>query len=313
DPTRGVTLVQEAMNGSDKPDLVIPGVSSNEALAVAPLLERSRTVGIATVASALLNDPKKYPYFFSAAFPADDAVKAAAVFLAKQTGVKKVALVAPADAIGDATEQNFSASMKAQGLTGTTFRFPSDGVDYTPTFQKAASSGADWILMEGAGGQVPIMLSSREKAGADSIPTIVGPTASSQPLLDLAKGDQLTNLYPTLLPTQVYIDPAARSKEFSDFLARVMKQGDLVTPIQVYANGWDMVRIWANAVKRSDGKTDGATIKKALESEPAKKAGDQFPVYSGQYSASNHFHGGHPEDFTFAQLTGKKDGALLTK
>ncbi|MCW2757260.1 MAG: branched-chain amino acid transporter substrate-binding protein, partial [Nocardioidaceae bacterium] len=42
DPTRGVTLVQEQLNGDNPPDLVIPGVSSNEALAVAPLLARSK-------------------------------------------------------------------------------------------------------------------------------------------------------------------------------------------------------------------------------------------------------------------------------
>jgi branched-chain amino acid transport system substrate-binding protein len=313
DPTRAVTVLQGELNGSSKPDLVIAGVGSNEALAMAPLLARSKTVGIASAVSPKLNDPGLYPYFFSEAFPASDQVKAAGVYLAAKGDVKKVALVAPSDALGDGTAANFAAAFTGGTIQTQVFRFPTDAVDFTPVLQKTAAWKPDWIYMEGSGAQAPILLASREKAGANSIKTIAGATASSQPLLKLGKGKQLENLYATLTPNAAYIEPAKRSEEFNAFFKAIQAQGALVTSPYVYSVGWDNVAIWAKALGRVSGDITGEKVKAAMESEPAKAAGAQFPVYSGQYSATNHMHGGHPEDFLFAQLQEYKDGMLVIK
>jgi branched-chain amino acid transport system substrate-binding protein len=313
DPTRAVSVLQAELSGSNKPDLVIAGVGSNEALAMAPLLARNKTIGIASAVSPKLNDPGLYPYFFSEAFPASDQVKAAAVYLAGLGNVKKVALVAPSDALGDGTAANFAAAFTGGSIQTQVFRFPTDAVDFTPVLQKTLASKPDWIYMEGSGAQAPILLASREKAGATSIKTIAGATASSQPLLKLGKGKQLENLYATLTPNAAYIDPSKRSDEFNAFFKGIQDQGALVTSPYVYSVGWDNVSIWVKALGRVSGDITGEKVKTALESEPAKEPGAQFPVYSGQYTPTNHMHGGHPEDFTFAQLEGYKDGMLVTK
>jgi branched-chain amino acid transport system substrate-binding protein len=313
DPTRAVTLLQGELTGQAKPDLVIAGVGSNEALAMAPLLARNKVVGIASAVSPKLNDPGLYPYFFSEAFPASDQVKAAAVYLEGLGDVKKVALVAPSDALGDGTAANFSAAFTGGSIATQVFRFPTDAVDFTPILQKTAAYKPDWIYMEGSGAQAPILLASREKAGATSIKTIAGATASSQPLLKLGKGQQLNNLYATLTPNAAYIEPAKRTEEFNAFFTAIKGQGALATSPYVYSVGWDNISIWAKALSRVDGTVTGEKVKAALESEPAKESGAQFPVYSGQYSPTNHMHGGHPEDFTFAQLQEYKDEMLVIK
>jgi branched-chain amino acid transport system substrate-binding protein len=313
DPTRAVSLLQAELTGSAKPDLVIAGVGSNEALAMAPLLARNKVVGIASAVSPKLNDPGLYPYFFSEAFPASDQVKAAAVYLEGLGNVKKVALVAPSDALGDGTAANFAAAFSGGSIETQVFRFPTDAVDFTPILQKTAAYKPDWIYMEGSGAQAPILLASREKAGATSIKTIAGATASSQPLLKLGKGQQLTNLYATLTPNAAYIEPSKRSEEFNAFFSAIKAQGALATSPYVYSVGWDNISIWAKALARVEGDVTGEKVKAALESEPAKDPGAQFPVYSGQYSPTNHMHGGHPEDFTFAQLQEYKDDMLVIK
>jgi ABC-type branched-subunit amino acid transport system substrate-binding protein len=313
DPTRAVSVLQAELTGDAKPDLVIAGVGSNEALAMAPLLARNKVVGIASAVSPKLNDPKQYPYFFSQAFPASDQVKAAAVYLEGLGNVKKVALVAPSDALGDGTAANFAAAFTGGTIKTEVFRFPTDAVDFTPILQKTVASKPDWIYMEGSGAQAPILLASREKAGATSIKTIAGATASSQPLLELGKGEQLTNLYATLTPNAAYIEPSKRTEEFNEFFSRVREQGPLATTPYVYSVGWDNISIWAKALERIDGDITGEKVKAAFESEPAKEPGAQFPVFSGQYTPDNHMHGGHPEDFTFAQLQEKKDDMLVIK
>ncbi|MCU1494567.1 MAG: hypothetical protein JWO62_2331 [Acidimicrobiaceae bacterium] len=313
DPTRAVTLLQGELTGNAKPDLVIAGVGSNEALAMAPLLARNKVVGIASAVSPKLNDPGLYPYFFSEAFPASDQVKAAAVYLEGLGNVKKVALVAPSDALGDGTAANFAAAFTGGTIATQVFRFPTDAVDFTPILQKTAAYKPDWIYMEGSGAQAPILLASREKAGATGIKTIAGATASSQPLLKLGKGQQLTNLYATLTPNAAYIEPAKRNEEFNAFFAAIRSQGALATSPYVYSVGWDNISIWAKALARVEGDVTGEKVKTAMESEPAKASSAQFPVYSGQYSTTNHMHGGHPEDFTFAQLQEYKDDMLVIK
>ena len=313
DPTRAVSAVQDAVQGDKKPDLIIAGVSSNEALAVAPLLTRSKIIGIASAASPAVNDPEKYPYFFSQAFPTTDSIAAGAEFIQDNGGAKRVALIAASDAIGDATEASSSEAFKAAGISTRAFRFDPKAVDITPVFQKAASFKPDWIYMEGSGSQTAVLLDGRTKAGLDEMPTVLGPTGSSLPLHEIATDAQRENLYATLPPNSVYVDPADRTDEFSAFLKRINDQGKLATTPYMYSVGWDNVMIWAKAAEKVDGDITGDAVKKILESEEGKEDGAQFPVYSGAYTPDNHMHSGANGDFTFGRVTGLKEDAVVIK
>jgi branched-chain amino acid transport system substrate-binding protein len=310
DPTRGVTLIQEQITGNDKPDLVIPGISSNEALAAAPILSRAEVLTIQAAASTLLDDVEKYPYFFSTVLTHEVIYESMVDFIEETDAqASKIALIAPEDAIGDATQQFFDGAFGDSGFATTEHRFKGDAVDISPVFAAAMAEDPDWIVMEGAGAQVATLVASRLKAGAESVPTIVGSSASSQPILDISTEAQRENLYNTLAPGEAWVEPKDRSEEFAKFVDAVKAQGELESPLSVYEAGRDAMYIWSRGVDAVDGEITGSSVKDALEN-----LGDyedpQVPAYGGGggYSAESHFHPGKAEDFTFGRIIEKRDG-----
>lgn len=253
DPTRGVTLVQDAIAADPKPDLVVTGVSSNEALAVAPVLARSEIVGIGPASSADLADPEKYPYFWGQSALQKYLLAGVAEYLADE-GAKKIAFVGPDDALGDAISEALIGEVESNGIEVAEHLFKADAVDVTPAFQAALADDPDWIYMDAAGTQAGTLLASRVKAGAETVPTLAGVVMGSQPLIKLSEGtNQMDNVYLVMLPNQYFVDPADRSDQFTAFLDGVQAQGPIEVSLSTYAAGWDIVQIWADAVSQVEG------------------------------------------------------------
>lgn len=315
DPTRGVTLIQDAISGDDKPDLVIPGISSNEALAAAPILMRAEVVTIQAAATPMLDNVEEYPFFFSTVVTHGVIYEGMLEFIEKtDSDVRKVALVAPEDAIGDATKKFFDAAFGESGMEITEHRYKGDAVDVTPVFQAAMADDPDWIVMEGAGAQVATMVTSRQKAGAEKIPTIVGSNASSQPILDISNEAQRENLYNTIAPGELWVEPEDRSEDFATFVDRILDGGDLDSPLSVYAAGWDALYIWARAVESIDGEVTSQAVKEALETL-SEYEDEMVPAYGGGggYTKESHYHPGLASDFTFGQIVEVRDGMSVLK
>ncbi len=264
DPTRGVTLVQDAIASDAKPDLVVTGVSSNEALALAPVLSRSEVVGIGPASSLALNDPVKYPYFWSQSAAQQYLIAGVADYV-KKAGGKKITFVGTDDALGDAIADALHSGAEKDNLTITEHRFKADAVDVTPAFQAAVADKPDFIYMDAAGTQAGTLLTSREKGGATGIDTIAGVVMASQPLLDLAKGtDEMDKVKTVFLPTAFYTPPAKRSAQFAEFYKDVTAQGPLEVPLSTYAAGWDTIKIWADAVGQVKGDITGPSVRDQL-------------------------------------------------
>jgi branched-chain amino acid transport system substrate-binding protein len=311
DPTRGVTVVQQALTSDRHPEVVFPGVSSNEALAVAPLLTREKIPHIVSASTPKLDDVNQYPYTFSYAGKQADYVAGVREFVAQEGGGDRIALAVPNDALGEAAAMSFE-EVFADSETEVSY-FDPEAVDFTPTYQKLIASRPDWIMMEGAGGQVPIMLASRVKAGGESIPTILGITASSAPLLDFASEEQRVNVYSTLLPLQRYIDPKDRSDEFVEFNERVTAQGPLEVSLAIYASGWDMIGLWARAAEQAGEDASGDEVVAALEDLTISEDDTQFPMFGAEYSAESHYPEGVPTRIEFGQVQATKDGMLIVE
>jgi len=312
DPTRGVTLLQEALNSDKRPDAVFPGVSSNEARAVAPLLTREKIPHFVSASTPKLDDVKQFPYVFSYAGKQADYVAGVREFLAeKGSDADRIALAVPNDALGDAAAASFK-EVFADRDTSVAY-FDADAVDFTPTLQKLMAGKPDWIMMEGAGAQVPIMLSSRVKAGAQDVPTILGVTASSAPILDFASAEQRDNVYSTLLPLQRYIEPQDRSEEFVEFEKRVTEQGPLEVSLAIYGSGWDMIGLWARAAEKAGEDATGDDVVKALEDLELSKDDTQFPMFGADYDDKSHYPYGVEKRIGFGQVVAEKDGMLIVE
>lgn len=309
DPTRGVTLVQESLSSDARPDVVLPGVSSNETLAVAPLLMREKVPVMASISSPALDDVEQFPYMFSYCALQRDYLVGGLEFMKNSGDLNRVALVVPNDALGDGVIDGFEEIFA--DVDTEVIQFDGESVDFTPAFQKAAAFDPDWIITEGAGAQVPAILSSRVKAGAEEIPTIAGVTASTQPLLEISQGKQLNNLYATMLPLQAYVEPEDRSDEFNEFAKRVNAQGPLEQPLATYAAGWDLVGLWARGVEQTGGDGSAEAITEALENLELTEDDKQFPMFGGDYTTESHFPQNVEDYMKFGVLKSEKDGMLV--
>jgi branched-chain amino acid transport system substrate-binding protein len=311
DPTRGVTLIQDAVTGDNPPDLVIPGVSSNEALAAAPLLSRNKVIGLSPASSSALNDPAKYPYFFSQSALQRDILKAVATFLGEQGDVASVAFVGPDDALGDAISTEASTAFDEAGIEFTDHRFKADAVDVTPAFQAALGDSPDWIYMDAPGTQAGTLLSSRVKAGAEDVPTLAGVVVGSQPLLELA-GDtnQMDNVSLVYLPTQHWLPEEERSDQMKALIEGIKAEGDIEVALSTYAAGWDSVMLWADAVKQVDGDVTAEAVRDALMN--LSEDHDRL-FYRVTYSEESNFPQAQPDEFRIGQPLGVEDGMFQLK
>jgi branched-chain amino acid transport system substrate-binding protein len=313
-PTTAASELLSAVSGGSPPDDVIPGASSNEALAMAPLLTRYKVVSVGPDSDPALDNPAKYPYLFGQGWVASTAVAIAAKWIASHPGVKKVAIITSNDALGQSDVPAFQATLKAMGVSSVVELFDPTATDYTATFQAAAAAKPDWVWMDGAGGEVPIMLSSRVKANLGNVPTVIGNVASSGPLLTYAKGtNQLANTYATLGPMGAVVPASQQGPQFKAMLGLLDKQGPLVVPLFVYATGWDVVNYFVMGAENLHGKPlTGPNLANSLEHLSAPTDA-QFPMYRPTFTTQTHNPRVQPSSFTFGQETGVQDGMVVLK
>ncbi|CAN5322478.1 hypothetical protein BH09ACT10_BH09ACT10_26940 [soil metagenome] len=310
DPASGAEIVRAALQRSPKPDLVIPGASSIEALAAAPVLGEHQVIGLSPASSSALDDPDKYPFFFGQSALQKHILAAVASFMRTHGTTARVAVVTPSDGLGDAINQQLEGAFGPFGITTTQHRYDPSSSDYSSTFEQAKATNPDWIYMEGAGNQAATVLVSRVAAGCGDIPSITGTAAGSVPLLDFAKGtNQMDNVWVIMLPTVAYVAPEDRDEQFAAFVAGVEKQGPLEAPLATYAGGWDSVILWADAVKNVDGELTSSAVRHSLINLPP--ASRLF--YRTTYSAASNFVTAQPDEITVAQVESVRDGMYVFK
>jgi len=312
DPTKAVTLLREELSGRDQPDLVVTGVSSNESLAMAPLLTREKIIGMSNISSPKLDDREQFPYFFSTAIQQRDLMAAAARFLGTQGGPKRVALVVQDDALRQAVEPVFTEQMAVAGHTTSVHPFAPDSLDIAPAFEAAKAAGADWIYVDAVGAAVPRVFEGRLKAGAETIPAIGGSGIGTTAFTDNSTPAQRAGFHPALYPLTAYIAPEKRSPELTTLFERVGgNSGPLPMPISIYAYGWDTVRIWAAGVRQA-GSADAEAVTKALENLRVSKQEGGWLMWSRLYGPNTHFPQPGPDDVIFKQVTGRQDTMFVT-
>lgn len=313
DPTRAVTLLQEYVAENGKPDFVAAGQTSNEALALAPLLTRDQLIGMASVSSPALDDPEAFPYFFSTAVKQADVTAAAAAFLADQGDVEHVGLVITNDALRDAVEPALQTALDAEGIELSVHSFDPESIDVSSAFTEARAAGADWIYADSIGTVVPRLFEGRIKAGAEDIPTIGGSGIAVSPFTDFTTEQQRENFYPILYPLTHYVAPEDRSDALDDFMGRLGDLSELPVTINTHAYGWDQVMIWAAAVEQA-GSADADAVRDALEDlelSGADAADQPWVLWRNLYVTDSHFPQVTADEFAISQVTGEREDTML--
>ena len=154
-PEKGITALKKLVL-EDKVDVLVGCYSSGVALALQPYLAKYKTVFIATgTASKTLTDNvekdyKKLRYFFRDMINSDRqqqwATKFLTEFVNKKLGFTKFAILAENTMWVQAYAPNLKKDLEKAGLDVVFYEmFDIDIKDFSPTFVKAKSTGAQWI------------------------------------------------------------------------------------------------------------------------------------------------------------------------
>jgi len=155
-PEKGITALKKLVL-EDKVDVLVGCYSSGVALALQPYLPKYKIVYIAsgTASIALTNNVKKnykmYKYFFRHMINSDIrqqkwATKFLTEFVHSQLGYKKFAILAENTKWVHEYAPNLKKDLEDAGLEVTFYEmFDIDIKDFSPTYVKIKSSGAEWI------------------------------------------------------------------------------------------------------------------------------------------------------------------------
>jgi branched-chain amino acid transport system substrate-binding protein len=313
DASTAVSVVQQALSSGTKPNLVLPGVTSNETVALLPLLARNNLLSIATTGSAEITDTAKYPLSFGATFQPQDGPDAEAAYLAKQ-GYKTVGVMSADDAYGTSWFSFISSALKAQKLKEVAVSYNPTALDLSPEMTKLDSYHPDVILVEGFGAPIGAIFAARVKLGNYSIPLVADNTISAgDPWTTVGNPAAFKNSVEEAYAVQQYRPPASQRPAVQTLLTWVKKLGPVRAALSLYAGSWDVLQTAKAAVAQA-GSLDPAKLASAIEHLSASDAAwTQNGGAAPGYTATVHFAVSTPQNYVFIKPGPLTDGMIISK
>lgn len=270
DPTRAVSALQQYLAKNGDPDVVLPGISSAEALAVLPTLTRNKLFSINGTSATEIDQPSEYPYHFGY-MPTNLEQQVGLVRDLKGLDAQRVVAVVSNDAYGKTLGKGVEDLLTDEGFDVSIETYNPADVDLSVTFERVLSEHPDAIFMDGVGDAAHRLVDARETVGANKVPTIVGSSLASTEggPSNWASAAQNENLYAETFTAQKWVAADKRSPQVAEFYKRVEAAGGIGDDESslVASIFYDMVRIYAAAADEA-GSTEPADIAKVLENDP---------------------------------------------
>jgi branched-chain amino acid transport system substrate-binding protein len=313
DASTAVSVVQQALSSGTKPNLVLPGVTSNETNALLPLLARNGIVSIATTGSAEITDTAKYPLSFGSSFEPQDGPNALASYLAKQ-GDKTIGVLYADDAYGTSWYSYVSTALKTQNLKQVAVSYDPTAIDISPEMTKLDAGHPDVIVAEGFGAPVGAIYAARLKLGNFSIPMIADTTVSAgDPWATVGNPAAFANSIEQAYAVQKYEPPTSQSPAVETMLTWVKKLGAIKAAISLYAGSWDVLQTVRAAVAKA-GSLDSQKLAAAMENLSAGNARwTQNGGGAPGYTSTVHFAVAAPKNYVFVKPGPLTDGMIVSQ
>jgi branched-chain amino acid transport system substrate-binding protein len=266
DPTTAANLLQAATSSGTKPDLVYAGTTSNEALAMMPILTQDKIFSLQTDVSDQTIVPSTHPYAFSLASSSENfAVELAHGIKSHYPKAKKIGIVIGNDVTGSSNLKGELAAFKSQGFTTVVQQYdPTTTVNMTPQLEALKAAKPDILVASGFGAVSGYILKSRAQIGWD-IPVVGDASFSANPLPSLASAAALKGVSVLTQQSGVYKPLSSQSAAFQTLYKDVLPaSGTFQVPFDLYEFGWDDIMV-AKAVATQAGSFDAAAMTKALE------------------------------------------------
>ncbi len=306
DPTKALTLFTQYLNDTT-PDLVIPGQTSDQALALLPTLTRNQILSIGLPNSSKINDPKTYPYAFATNTQNKNDATALAKVLTQQ-GFKSIGFIASNDALGEDVTSTYSKVIEAAGIKVTVEQFNDSDADFTAHLQRVQQAKPDAIVLAAFGPAVGYTLKARQQLGITSPLVLSTVTSDGIDLGRVSSASQWSGVTQHIL--KVNTPSFQENAGYTKLTSALGKEG--VKPTQVreqYTFAWDQVYLAAYAAEQAKS-VKGPDMAKALEDFKTPSGSLLITFATPGYSATNHFLDTSDSDYTYQKAGAAVDGVV---
>jgi branched-chain amino acid transport system substrate-binding protein len=269
DPTTAVTKLQQRLASGPKPNLILPGNTSAEALPMAPIITDAGILSVQQASADALDDPPTYPYLFKTPpVPATWAQDLAEY--AQEQGITKIAMLSGKDAFSTATATATEEALGEAGIEIASETYAPEDLDMTAQLSRLKSENPDLLYVIGAGAPIGYALESRVKIDWTDTPLLTDSTASVTSLLSQAAPDglvgteQTENTFVHVLASAVEGAEQANAEGTQTMIDALKEHGPINLPLNVYF-AYDAVMLAAQAAEETDTITDAAAQAEWLE------------------------------------------------
>ena len=247
----------------DKVPVMMGAWGSSLTLAVMPKLQEYKVPMVVETSSSGKITTSGNPYIFRISPTSEMEAKAFAP-LVKTMGIKKADFLATNDDFGKGSMQEFTKMLKANGVAiGASETMGEDATDLSAQLAKIKASGGDTIFVTTDVKQLTLILKQAKDQQVTARIITTGGSVSPDQLIEQA-GDAANGSYHLVFFTPWFPD-AMKNPEAAKAFMDAWKGAKLdVGGLTEGFRGWDGIHTIAAAIKDAGGKTDSASITKAL-------------------------------------------------
>ena len=297
DPTMAVSELQSAISSGNSPNLVEDGLTSNETLALLPILTQNKILGFGETGSDQIDQPSKYPYAFSLSPVPSTGVQAIISYVAQHYPGKKVGVLTGNDAVGQSSEATYKQLYKGNSdvVFGT---YVTTALDQTAALERMRNAGVQVLILSGFGAQVGYVVKARSTIGWN-VPVVGDDGVAASALPSLVNPSTLAGITVENQAISVYKAPAQQSPAQQALLTGLKAQGPITQSLLLYSFTWDIMQLVKLAATQAHSVAT-PSIADALEhlNQPVQKPYVSYAVEA--FTPSQHMIVANPTlDFIF--------------
>lgn len=292
DLAKTATLLQQRLASPPAIDAMFAWYGTE--LAVAPITTQNRIFTLAATPPPQLNDPSKYPYFFSVLYGADSQAQGDCDYV-KSKGYTKIGIIYSQSYlnIGDA----MVTCAAKDGITAVPETYAATAVDLTSLTQRFQAANVQAIVGPAFGGaQLGYLIDAQAKLQW-RVPIVVDWGAAGNPLPPNALNNPSVDLTVVSLKFLRYVPPAQQSDGLKTYISSVKSEiGE-----SAFASGgpysaivWDAAFLTYTAAKLA-GSSDPSKMAHAIEKSGINCA-LCAEINSFDFSSTSHYPGIMPGD-----------------
>jgi branched-chain amino acid transport system substrate-binding protein len=307
DATTAVTVLEQRLSSGPAPDLVIAGNSSDETLAMLPILTKDKILEMGITASTIMNAPSTYPYTFQVTDDQHGGNEALTNYFVSK-GYKSVGVLVADDALGQALGSAWGSEFKSAGIHMSLVTFSATALDLTPELQQIEADHPDVILINASGVLNGIFLKDRFTLGIKT-PTVMAYSSATNDLTVLAGANTLNNVVEMTYTEDQYRPVSQLSPALRHFISKMTSYGTIQKVLTTDTWMYDTLQL-VYAAARQANSTNVADLKKALEHLHQLSPPPWISQRVMSFSPTNHFLRESTTDYVFVKAGPIVDGMI---